>query len=88
MKIIIFIILLLNCAISFAMPRHSSAKGATKSSYSTVHVRSHVTKKGTYIAPSYRTSPNRTKVDNWSSKPNVNPYTGKAGTKNPSTPGH
>jgi len=48
-----------------------------------VHVSGHVTRAGTYVAPSYRTAPNRTKVDNWSSKPNVNPYTGKAGTKNP-----
>lgn len=38
---------------------------------------------GTYVAPHYQTAPNATKVDNWSSKPNVNPYTGKAGTKDP-----
>jgi hypothetical protein len=29
------------------------------------------------------TNPNHTKRDNWSTKGNVNPYTGKAGTKNP-----
>lgn len=49
----------------------------------TVPVRGYVRSNGTYVAPSYRTSPNRTKVDNWSSKPNVNPYTGKPGTKDP-----
>jgi hypothetical protein len=48
-----------------------------------VRVSGHVTKAGTYIAPSYRTAPNRTKTDNWSSKPNVNPYTGKQGTSDP-----
>ena len=35
----------------------------------------------TYIMPSYRTSPNRTKIDNWSTKVNYNPYTEKYGTK-------
>ena len=29
---------------------------------------------------------NSTKADNWSSKPNVNPYTGKAGTVDPYKP--
>lgn len=38
---------------------------------------------GAYVAPSYRTSPNKTKIDNYSSKGNYNPYTGKAGKVNP-----
>jgi hypothetical protein len=37
---------------------------------------------GTYINSYYRTSPNSYKFDNYSSKGNYNPYTGKAGTKN------
>lgn len=49
---------------------------------------SYVTKRGTYVQPHYQTSPNQTKVDNWSSKPNVNPYTGKPGTKDPYSAGH
>lgn len=36
---------------------------------------------GTYVAPAYRTSPNRTKLDNYSTRGNYNPYTGKTGTK-------
>jgi hypothetical protein len=40
---------------------------------------------GTYVEPSMRTSPNSTRDDNWSSKPNVNPYTGERGTRNPDT---
>ena len=51
--------------------------------YITVPVRGYVRSNGTYVAPSYRTNPNPTRVDNWSSKPNVNPYTGKTGTKDP-----
>jgi hypothetical protein len=38
---------------------------------------------GRYIMPHYRTSPNRTKWDNWSTKGNINPYTGRRGTVNP-----
>lgn len=36
-----------------------------------------------YVVPSYRTSPNRTKLDNYSTKGNYNPYTGKKGYTNP-----
>lgn len=36
-----------------------------------------------YVAPSYRTSPNKTKFDNYSTKGNYNPYSGKKGTVNP-----
>ena len=41
----------------------------------------HTTKKGTYVAPSHATNSNGTKKDNYSQKGNVNPYTGKPGTK-------
>lgn len=46
-----------------------------------VHVRGGYTKSGSYRQSHYRTSPNRTKSDNWSTKGNVNPYTGKKGYK-------
>lgn len=36
-----------------------------------------------YVMPHYKTSPNKTKLDNYSSKGNYNPYTGKKGTVNP-----
>ncbi|MGB9763146.1 MAG: hypothetical protein ACPLW7_03940 [Minisyncoccia bacterium] len=38
---------------------------------------------GSYVMPHYRTSPNRTKWDNWSTKGNINPFTGKKGTVDP-----
>ena len=56
---------------------------ATNSSGGTHSVKGHTTKNGTYIAPHQQTNPNGTQRDNWSSKPNVNPYTGKAGTIEP-----
>ena len=38
---------------------------------------------GRYIMPHYRTSPNKSKFDNYSTKGNYNPYTGKRGTVSP-----
>lgn len=48
-----------------------------------VHVKGYTKKDGTYVAPYYRSSPNNSVSDNYSTKGNVNPYTGKAGTKDP-----
>lgn len=47
----------------------------------TTSVRAHVTKKGAYVPPHHRTTPDKSKTNNYSSKGNVNPYTGKTGTK-------
>lgn len=44
-------------------------------------VKGYIKKDGTYVAPHRQTNSNSTQKDNWSSKPNVNPYTGKYGTK-------
>jgi len=38
---------------------------------------------GTFVQPHYKTSPNRSKLDNWSTKGNINPITGKKGTVSP-----
>ncbi len=46
-----------------------------------VKVKGYYRKDGTYVRPHYRSSPNHTKLDNWSTKGNVNPYTGKVGNK-------
>jgi hypothetical protein len=60
------------------------ANGA--SAQSSVAVRGHTTREGVYVPPHVRTAPNETKVDNWSSRPNVNPYNGKVGTADPYAP--
>ncbi len=49
-----------------------------------VYVNGYYNQYGTYVAPHYRTAPNNTINDNWSTKPNYNPYTGKQGTVAPS----
>jgi hypothetical protein len=50
---------------------------------SDTYIKPYVKKDGTYVPGHYQTKPNETKVDNYSSKPNVNPYTGKTGTVDP-----
>jgi hypothetical protein len=66
-KLIFFIVLSITAKFSFGQ--------------SHVYVRGYVKSNGTYVQPHYRTSPNNTVYDNWSTYPNVNPYTGNTGTK-------
>ena len=49
-------------------------------------VRGYVRSDGTYVAPHTQTDSNSTKLDNWSTKGNVNPYNGQSGTVDPYRP--
>jgi len=44
-----------------------------------VYVKSYTRSDGTYVPGYYRTAPNSTNTDNFSTKGNINPYTGKPG---------
>ena len=44
-------------------------------------VNGYITSSGQYVEGHYRTTPNETRNDNYSSRPNINPYTGQVGTK-------
>ena len=57
----------------FTLP--AMAKGGSHS------VTGHTTKNGTYVPPHQATNPDSFKTNNWSHKGNVNPHTGKEGTK-------
>jgi hypothetical protein len=46
-------------------------------------VRPYVTQQGTYVQPHVQTNPNRTQLDNYSTRGNINPYTGQVGTRTP-----
>lgn len=48
-----------------------------------VRVRGYYRRDGTYVRPHYRTRADGTQRDNYSTHPNVNPYTGKRGSKRP-----
>lgn len=47
------------------------------------YTKGYVKKDGTYVQGHYKTKANNTKTDNYSTKGNTNPYTGKKGTKDP-----
>jgi hypothetical protein len=53
-----------------------------------VHVRGYFRKDGTYVRPHYRSNPDGNFYNNWSTKGNVNPYTGEPGTKVTPPPGY
>jgi len=46
-------------------------------------VRGYTKRDGTYVAPHYRSKPDGNPYNNFSTRGNVNPYTGKRGYKNP-----
>ncbi|MDQ2640378.1 MAG: hypothetical protein M3Y79_07350 [Pseudomonadota bacterium] len=49
------------------------------------YTKGYVKKDGTYVQGHYKTKANDTKLDNYSTKGNTNPYTGKKGTKDPNS---
>ena len=61
----------------------SHRSSSLKASSGTTHVHGYTKKNGTRVAAYDKTSPNSTKRDNWSTKGNVNPETGKPGTVDP-----
>ena len=70
-------------------PIVGSAKGSSHSKSSSgshaghVSVKEYTKKDGTKVKAHHRSAPNGTKEDNWSTEGNVNPDTGKKGTKKP-----
>lgn len=46
-----------------------------------VRVRGYFRSNGTYVRPHYRSNPDGNFWNNWSTYPNINPYTGSIGTR-------
>lgn len=65
------------CGLAIAMTGTAAAQ---------VTVKPTVRADGTYVPAHVRTAPNATKLDNYSTRPNYNRYTGKVGTVNPYQP--
>ena len=60
---------------------------ASGASAQTAHeVRGYTKSDGTYVAPHYQSNPDATRLNNYSTQGNVNPYTGQPGTVNPYAP--
>jgi hypothetical protein len=52
--------------------------------FAQVHVRGHYNHRtGTYVAPHYRSAPDHSRINNWSTRGNYNPFTGKRGITDP-----
>ena len=49
-------------------------------------VRGYYRNNGTYVAPHYRSNPDSSRCNNYSTRGNVNPYTGAWGTRSPEVP--
>lgn len=47
------------------------------------YTRSYMRRDGASVPGHYATNPNHTKLDNWTTRGNVNPHTGKEGTRSP-----
>lgn len=52
------------------------------------YVSPYVRKDGTYVEGHWRSPPNSTTLDNYSTKGNTNPYTGERGYQEPFAPRH
>jgi hypothetical protein len=73
---------------TYAGGSHSSGSHSTHvsaSSPGTHTTQGHVTRNGTYVPTHTSTNPNHTTSDNYSAKGNINPNTGKEGTKTSNT---
>lgn len=59
----------------------SYSSPGTGASHSSTRVRGYTRKDGTYVAPHRRSTPDGKFGNNWSTRGNQNPYTGKEGTR-------
>jgi hypothetical protein len=61
---------LLILALLLALPAHCAT-----------YVKGYYKSNGTYVQGHYRSNPNSTRLDNYSTRGNINPYTGARGTQ-------
>jgi hypothetical protein len=80
--IVVYLTLLILILTSISEARGSYSRGGY-SRGGNVRVGGYTRSTGTYVRPYIRTAPDHTRFNNWSTKGNYNPYTGKPGTVNP-----
>ena len=62
---------------------YHSYSGRTASTYHQSSVRGYYRSNGTYVQGHYRSAPDHNSYNNWSTKGNYNPHTGKEGINTP-----
>lgn len=62
------------------------AFGAGEVAAQSVPHRGYMRPDGTYVPPHRQSAPDGSRYNNWGSKPNVNPFTGRPGTRDPYAP--
>lgn len=78
-----FTITLMSSASAQGLYGSSSGGYGTGSNPSSHSVSPYITPRGTYVGGHQQTNPNSTQMDNYSTRGNVNPYTGGVGTRSP-----
>jgi hypothetical protein len=76
----IFAAILIASASSASAQNYGFGTGSNSRSHSTS---GYTGSTGTYVPPSHATNPNNTQTDNYTTRGNVNPYTGAVGTRTP-----
>jgi len=61
-----------------------AAVAVSSSAMADTYVRGHMRNNGTYVQPHYRSNADGWSGNNYSTRGNVNPYTGRSGTHSPS----
>ncbi len=75
MKKLYSLVIALALVFTFAVSNVTSVEART------TKVNGYYRSSGTYVQPYYRTSPNSTRFDNYSTRGNYNPYSGRYGTR-------
>jgi hypothetical protein len=78
--LVVLALLVAPCLVVAKGSKGAPAPG-TGSKASSTHVKGHVKKDGTYVAPHQKSTPDSKFENNWTTKGNDNLYTGKDGTK-------
>lgn len=81
-------ILAASTSVAFAQYGYGSRSGSgygfgSGSNSSSTYVRPHINSNGSFTGGHYRTTPNNTQMDNYGTRGNYNPYTGRTGTRTP-----
>ncbi|SED77438.1 hypothetical protein SAMN05519104_4330 [Rhizobiales bacterium GAS188] len=71
------------CTLVLGLSFQAQARGGGIGTGGAVPVRSYFTPHGTYVPAHMRSAPDGIRDNNWNVKGNVNPFTGKPGTRSP-----